>query len=86
MVFIRLFRILIFTETFSPQIVIMIDASAPPVGVAFDAEMVVRLARQFALPGAGFQQALRKRDTRRYAVFFLMLDGQVAILFDVLFV
>ena len=49
-VFVRLFRILIFAETFSAQVIVVIDTPTPPVGMTFDAEVVVRFACQLLRP------------------------------------
>ena len=54
-VFVRLFRILIFAETFSAQVIVVIDTPTPPVGMTFDAEVVVRFACQLASPGSRLQ-------------------------------
>ena len=86
MVFVRLLGVLVLAEAFASQVVVVVDTPAAPVAVAFDAEVVVRLACQFAPSGTRFQQALCQCDTGGYAIFLLVGDGDVAILFDIFFI
>jgi hypothetical protein len=55
MVIIRILYSFVFPEALSPQVVIVIDPAAPPVRMAFDAEVIVRASGQVALPSSGFQ-------------------------------
>ena len=75
MVFVRLFRILIFAETFSAQVIVVIDTPTPPVGMTFDAEVVVRLHRQQAVAAVGFEDSLRHGDARGDSVALHVGDG-----------
>ena len=47
--------VFIFAETFSPQVVVVIDPAASPVRMAFDTEVIVGASGQVALPSSGFQ-------------------------------
>ena len=48
MVIIRILYSFVFPEALSPQVVIVIDPAAPPVRMAFDAEVIVRASGQVA--------------------------------------
>lgn len=86
MVLIRFLHPFVFPETFSPQVVVMIYPSAAPVGVAFDAEVVVRTASKVALPCAALEQALRKSDAGRYTVFLLLRNRKRAVCLNIILV
>jgi len=66
-------------EAFVQGIVIVVDALALPIAMAFDAEVVVALHRQATLAIATLQHPLRKRNTGGNAMLLHLLDGQLTI-------
>ena len=76
--------IAVLPKALAPSIVVVVHLGTRPVAVAFDAEVVVRLAGQLAVPVAALQQALRQRDAGRDAVLLHLLHRHVLPQRDVL--
>ena len=74
---------LIDAEAVVARVVVAIDLAPCPV-VTLDAEVVVAVARQLALPGTGLQQRLRQRNAGRDVVLLHLVDSQGLVLLDVL--
>ena len=71
-VFERLGRISVLTETFSfAVIIIVIDASEPIAGT-LDTEVIACVTGQFTLSSSGLEERLRHNDGSRYAVILLI--------------
>ena len=85
-IFIRLLGMLVGSETFATGIVVVTDGLSLPIASALDSEMVVRLAGKRALPCPRLQQALCQSNAGRDMVLLHLIDRQVAILLDVVFV
>ena len=75
MVFVGIRHALVLAEALAPPVIVVIDFFPLPVAMALDAEVIVRLARQFAPPRAGFEQALCQRDARRDLVAMHVVDS-----------
>ena len=71
-------RIVVGTEALAELIVVVVDL-APCPSVTLDAEMVVALARQLALPCPRLQHALRQRDAGRDAILQHLPDGYILV-------
>ena len=79
MVFVRVFGIPVFSETFSLCIIIVIHPFALPWIMAFDTEMIVRFLCQLAGSGSRLDKTLRQSDTGRDFIPFLMFDGNIFV-------
>jgi hypothetical protein len=86
MVFVRITRITVRTETLITRIVIMADTTPPPTAAALDTKMVVALACQLAISGSAFQQSLRQRYTSRNLMKLHLLHSQITILIYIFYV
>ena len=83
MVLERLRRVIVLTETFACRLVIVVIHAAEPITRALDAEMVLGIHGQLTLSGAGLQQRLRHRDSRRDVVVYLLLDSSLLPLLNI---
>ena len=72
MIFKRIFRFIIFTETIVFLIIVVINPLPLPIAMTFDTEMIVGHTGQFATTGSRFEQPLCQCNTGRYAVLLLM--------------
>ena len=72
-------------ETLTRAVVIVIHSSSRP-SVTLDAEMVVRLACQFALSCPTLKNTLGECDTGRNMIFLHLLDSQGAIAVEILLI
>ena len=77
-------RISVLTETLALRIIVIIIDRTHPVIIAFNAEMVIGINRQFTLSGTGLQQGLRHDDRSRNTIGSLVLDSGIFPLFDII--
>ena len=80
MIFVRVTRMLISTETFVARIIIMTNRTSSPTTTALNSKMVVTFTGKLTIPGSTFQKSLCQCDTSRNPMKFHLLHSQVAIL------
>ena len=80
----RVFRIVIFSETFTPFVIIVINTVSVPV-MALDSKVVVGFYRKSGIAVAGLKAGLCKNDAGWYAILVHLSDCQMFIFFYILF-
>ena len=86
MIFVRITRMAIGTETFIACIIIVTNGTPPPTTSTLNTKMIIALSCQLTVSGTTFQQSLRQCDTGRNFMKFHLFNSQITILiyiFDV---
>ena len=84
MIFVRVTRMLISTETFVTGIIIMTNRTSPPTATTLNTKVVITLSCQLAVSDTAFQQSLCQCNTRRNLMKLHLFNSQITILIYIL--